>query len=495
MPRVPRASDERVGLRPLSNIPAQTQAPSEAFGTGGAAQAFGQEVRGFNKDFQQILIKQKQDADQLAVLDADQKLAAFKLDLQNQAAERRGKDTFGMSEDFGSQFREMAEEIGKDLTDEQQLAFQNRAFGYQTELNGFLEKRTTKERIKFDNERFTARQQTYRNEAKADYENAPLVKNKINSGSAEIMDWASRNGVSNEVRDLKVAEYRSGTHVDLVQAMLNDDREDLVEKHLKTYKDDLLPDDEDSINSLIKKHRTQSEKEKEQQEAESVDDLQRRLYSQAASGSLSISEIDSRHANGELPTNMWKTLRSFTLSNEYDNPNIEPEKKSEVYFDLLKDFADLRGSKVDKKRRILRRASKNDLKTLTDFRTKVLSNKRSLTPRQVQDFIAFTQTNFDNAREGKVSILQSVWNAIRSMPLSPVQVSETMSEAVGRIMPEGNTIQDAQREAEAIKDEQIIKTNPGRRPVGDVYVIEATGQTVKVVGHKANGQNLLEVLE
>jgi hypothetical protein len=94
MPTVPRY-EQRVGQAALPNARVSTNAPIEAFGGGQGLQQVAQAAQ----ETLEIVRKEREKADQLAVLEADTKAARLKTSLffdpKTGAMTRKGKDAFG----------------------------------------------------------------------------------------------------------------------------------------------------------------------------------------------------------------------------------------------------------------------------------------------------------------------------------------------------------------------------------------------------------------
>ncbi len=106
MPIVPRYPVPQVETAPLPAARVSADAPAAAFGVPAAP-----DLSGVQRVFAQIVEEERQKADQLAVLDADNQLAQLGTDLETRALSRRGKEAFGALGETADEWQRRTAEI------------------------------------------------------------------------------------------------------------------------------------------------------------------------------------------------------------------------------------------------------------------------------------------------------------------------------------------------------------------------------------------------
>src|SRR4051812_12925999 len=101
MIEVPRRGPGFVPTAPLPGARVSPEAPSSAFQPPAPV-----DLTGLQRGVQQLVEKEKNKADQLAVLDADNQLAQLQTDLASMATGRRGKDALGAQTDVTDQWKQ-----------------------------------------------------------------------------------------------------------------------------------------------------------------------------------------------------------------------------------------------------------------------------------------------------------------------------------------------------------------------------------------------------
>jgi hypothetical protein len=222
---VPQYRGNQVQSQALPGVRINQDAPIEAFGGGKANQAAGA-VRELGGVVEQIAVEEKKKADQLAVLDADQKLSALETrllhDPQNGALNKRGKDAFGLPDTVLPEFQKQAEEIGKGLSgDSQKLAFQQRLVQRQGFIDSTVQRHVSEQVQKFDDTTTESYLANERDAAITNFQDPSRVQISLENQRAAVVQYAERHGMPEEYVKQKTLDAASKTHAAIVSRYLD----------------------------------------------------------------------------------------------------------------------------------------------------------------------------------------------------------------------------------------------------------------------------------
>ena len=235
MPQVPRLNGSQVNQAAMPNIRVSTDAPAAAFGLGPAAQKASDAVVGFAE-------KIKKNADQVAVLDAENKLTEFETkflyDPENGAARKKGKDAFGVPEQLSQEYEKALSEIEGNLSnDVQRLAFREKSNNKRQELDRQIMRHVGAQIDQYDDEVTQASIDLAQNSAINGYQNPEVVFQNIGKQKEEIMKYADRKGMSPEMTRLMVEKAESKTHGGVISRMVDNGDDIGAEGYFKANKE------------------------------------------------------------------------------------------------------------------------------------------------------------------------------------------------------------------------------------------------------------------
>jgi hypothetical protein len=220
MPTVPR---RRVETAALPGVRVSPNAPAQAFESGSTLAALARPV-GIAAE---IVEEERQKADQIAVLDADNQLSELGTSLHGDALKMRGKEAMGARQHVREGWETSVSKIASGLTSERQkVAFQARAQSRWQSLNAAVERHTAQEAERYDTETTTAALQNRMNDAVTNYRDPARVTQAVAEQTAILKDFAKRNGLAPEVVAEKVGTAVSKTHTAVIDRILTagDDR-------------------------------------------------------------------------------------------------------------------------------------------------------------------------------------------------------------------------------------------------------------------------------
>jgi len=172
-----------------------------------------------------MLQKAKNDADQLAIMEADKKLTQLETDLlynkQTGALNKRGKDSFGTPDEVNQNYSKSAKDIEDSLSNPQQkMAFQRIANDRGLSIDRTVQKHVAGEIKAYDDNETMAYVGTQRDLAITAYKDPDKINQSIESQKIAIAAHAQRNGMPPEWVKLKTEEAQSKTHTAVVERMI-----------------------------------------------------------------------------------------------------------------------------------------------------------------------------------------------------------------------------------------------------------------------------------
>ena len=248
MPQVPGpATDQGIVRRQAApNARVNTTAPIEAFG--GGAQEVQRAIGQAGNQAMQIAREERQKADDIATTEAYMKTIQLRnrlmYDPKEGAMNRKGKDAFGVGQEYGEHFNKGADEIEASLTnDEQRAMYQKIRMRELTDLDGQLTKHTFQQAQEYDKQTTDASIAATREDAVMNYQDSAKVQNALAMQKSLIMASAERNGVAPEVAMLQLKNAESKTHEAVVNRMLANGQDLQASEYYKSIKDSMVAED------------------------------------------------------------------------------------------------------------------------------------------------------------------------------------------------------------------------------------------------------------
>lgn len=246
MPTVPAPLQEaqtRVQVSPNARV--STQAPEGAFGSTEIAQRAISQV---GNQMMQIAKEEKQKADDVATTEAYTKTIALRnrlmYDPKSGAMTRKGKDAFGVGEEYTQQFNEGADEIQASLTNEDQRQMYNKIKENELrDLDTNLTKHTFQQAQAYEQQTTEASIAATREDAVLNYQDPGKVQNSLAMQKSLIMAQAERSGVAPETAMMAVKSAESKTHEAVVNRMLANGQDLAASEYYKNIKGSMLADD------------------------------------------------------------------------------------------------------------------------------------------------------------------------------------------------------------------------------------------------------------
>lgn len=222
MPTVPRRESTLISAQPIPDVRLSTGAPASAFG----GLPTGPDLAGVQRHVTSIIQEEERQADQIAVLDADNRLAeaesALLYDPKTGVLNRKGKNAFTAPEEAGAEWEKRTSEVEQSLTSErQQLVFRERAANRWQSIRNAVSRHVAGEIQQYDNETANAALGNRLDAAIRSNGEPHAVETAIVETTAIVADYGKRNGWSPDVLAEKQATAVSRIHAGVIEQMLS----------------------------------------------------------------------------------------------------------------------------------------------------------------------------------------------------------------------------------------------------------------------------------
>lgn len=266
MPRVPTYNSQ-VKDASLPNVTLSANAPEEAFG-GPAARRITEAARGLANTVFKIADEEKQKADQLAVLDADQKLSAFETfiqyDPQSGAMNKKGKDAFELPDTVKAEWEKKSTEIEKDLkNDSQRMAYKKMVVQRWGSLDQNIQRHVSNEIRQYDDQVTDSYLTNERDAATANYLDQGRINMSIDRQRSEVVKHAMRNGLPEEWMKGKIDEVTSKTHVSVINRMLVNDQDLTAKSYFDEHKPYIAGSDISAVEKVLEEGSLRGESQRQ----------------------------------------------------------------------------------------------------------------------------------------------------------------------------------------------------------------------------------------
>ena len=241
MPTVPRRDQT---LLTTGNRPSPREAvgaPSSAFG--GLPEH--PDISGLTRAVSEIVRREREKADQVAILEADNRLAEIETSLlydeKAGALTLRGKNAQGAPEAVAAEWEKRVSEVEKGLTTErQQLAFQQRRQSRWASINGTVQRHVASEALAYDNETANAALANRLDAAIRSNGEPHTLETAIAETEVIVGDYGKRNGWSPELFAEKKAIAVSRIHTGVIERLLSQGKDQAASEYFADWQDSIV---------------------------------------------------------------------------------------------------------------------------------------------------------------------------------------------------------------------------------------------------------------
>lgn len=257
MPRVPRYDAPKVQEASTPNVRFNTNVSQDTFGGGQSAANLNRSVGGVLNKFNKIQLEEKRKADNLASLEADQKLSSIETrlvyDPEVGAVNKKGKDAFGVSGTTLKSFDSEADAIEKSLSNEdQKMAFRKMRISRRAAIEKQLTRHMSREINQHDKQVTESYLLNEQDAATKNFHDEGRVQISIQRQQAAIYQHAERNGMPEEWIKNRLKGETSKTHSSVINQLVNLNQDERAKEYFKKYKDQLTGKDSASLSKVLK---------------------------------------------------------------------------------------------------------------------------------------------------------------------------------------------------------------------------------------------------
>lgn len=211
-----------------------------------------------------VFERERQKANQVAILDADNQLSETQIELQSEAFKRQGKDALEALPKTAEQWKERASAIESSLSnDDQKLAFRRLATGRWESLHETVARHTDSEMQKYDASTTDAAIQNRLNEALANYTDPAAVGSAVAETRAIITDFGRRHGVGSDVLKQQTAAAVSRVHAGVIDRMLANGNDLAASNYYKAAKPEVTGADAVQLEKALEEGSLRGESQRQ----------------------------------------------------------------------------------------------------------------------------------------------------------------------------------------------------------------------------------------
>jgi len=252
MPQVPRLSNPQVQESGLPNVGRVPTPDANALGGGQAAAAnFGAVEDAF--------VKIKQDADKTAIVDAQNRLAEWKIkklyDQKEGLLNRKGKESLSIPDEAFADFDNYTAEIEGTLSGRSQVeAFKNLSLDYKNDMNSVIQRHVSSEMDKYTDEQYQKSLELTYQEAAKNFGDQALLEKSVEKQKNLLAEYGQVKGHSKEWYDVESVKMTSRTYKGVIESVLSSpsaNSDTVAQAYFNKYKDGLTADDAADLQNKL----------------------------------------------------------------------------------------------------------------------------------------------------------------------------------------------------------------------------------------------------
>lgn len=235
MPKVPELT-RQVLPGQMPNLRVSDKVSQQMFGTG---EAFNQVIEAASS----IAKKAKDDADNIAVTEAENKLMQFANNFmygENGMSSKFGKDAFGLKNELDDQYNKTYDEIYKSLTSQDQKdKFAQNAMNRKLTLDSAVLRHIAAEQQNYDDKETDAFIKNEQGTAIQNYQNPDMLLSSFRLMDKKLSEYADRKGMAPDQAKLLIETNRGKTHSEIIARMIQNGDDLGAQKYFDIIKDQI----------------------------------------------------------------------------------------------------------------------------------------------------------------------------------------------------------------------------------------------------------------
>jgi len=267
MPTVQRYGEPKVQAQGIPSVRVSAAPDREALGGGDSLNRLNAANQGMAGVVQKIAIEEREKADDAVTKEGYAELLRRKNELlwntESGAYTRKGKDAFGVIDEYGAQFDKHADEIEKSLikNNRQREIFNGLRLKIRGEFDEDLQKHTFKESQAYNEQVTESGISAAQNDAVLNYQDPKKIISSIETQKALIA--SGYKGKPPDFIKVKIAEATSKTHVGVISRMLANGDDLYAKNYYNAIKEELAGTDVSAVEKALEEGSIRGESQRQ----------------------------------------------------------------------------------------------------------------------------------------------------------------------------------------------------------------------------------------
>ena len=497
MPKVP-VYNQRVEEAGIPSVRQSPEASLGTFGGGPIVERTNQSATDLFKTMGELALKEKQKADEVAVLNADLQLSQRQSQREQETSTMMGRNAFEAPDKVKANWDKDVNEIAGTLSNEEQrMAYRNKSLARSIQLNEYVTKHVTGELNKYDRDTTEAYVSNAQRDASQNAYDPTRIEASLIQQVGALRQYGERTGQSPEQIKKNILDSIQTTHLGVVDRLISNEDFDIAESYLNNTEGNLSGDQVRQAKSLIESGRNKAKEKKKLND----DELEKELFIRTLPDSknpVTLSELNNLAKSSKIDRPTYDLFVN-RLVKVNDDPTIPVTEKTSKLYEIANKFMELNGNgwgnaEVNEETFMPETEAKgNRLDDLKEFRKMVSEAAPYLTKEQERAFYLYTQNDYNESMSAKIGIMKSLMNYISSLDLKSAGVFltpflNTLSPSV--------PVKKSMETAQILKDQAVVTANPKRTAykVGDIISLPGN-RRAKVTGFYPDGEPDVEIVK
>jgi hypothetical protein len=263
MPTVPKYGQPKVGAAPIPGARKREGETAESLGIGiaRAEGVVGDTMAGVGDTIARVGVQaigeihqlEADRADQIAALTFNRQLGELQLELENNVAQTRGKDTLPLRQTVLEAFDKQTGTFAERLTSQRQrIAFEQAKGARRLAITDSVNTHTMREMDKYEGTETTAALETSSKVAIANYNDPRRIAEEFGRMASIVATHGARIGMGPEAQAALLKTMRSETHIGVIEQMLEHGQDRTAAIYVEEVKDQIDGDKQAKIEHAVR---------------------------------------------------------------------------------------------------------------------------------------------------------------------------------------------------------------------------------------------------
>lgn len=329
MPVVPRLDQPQVQESGIPRARFQETAPIESFGGGQSVQGVNQAIGGLANTGFELAQKAQKNANDVREQDAYVQTSAISSRLLSEAKLKKGKDAFGIMNEYSDQYDKETQSIEDGLTVAQQRTY--RAIRAKTKLNftNDIGGHMASEAQSFDDQTFKDALAATVTDAVDNHNDPDRLSDSLRQQDALIDNKAQREGLDDVSVDRIKRTSMSDTHTNIVERMLSEGKDLQAKQYFEANRDQFYGDDITKVNDKLKSGSIKGEAQRNADKFIATSDTAAEAYAKSAK----ITDVSVRDETDTRISHHY-AIREAAIKADQDRAENTVAEKAKKTLDL-----------------------------------------------------------------------------------------------------------------------------------------------------------------